>query len=143
VSEDGIEMTMSEAMQNLAAALDRILNGEKVATGGERNNGFILLVFPYGDQSGMASRISNGVATTDVMRIFEEQIRQHKESNVKDELSNEEIASNMAKVNGIMHELRDGKITRDVAHRRLVDECSVADQGLDKLLDAYDPGTKQ
>ena len=103
-------MTMSEAMRNLAAALDRILNGQGVETGEiERKNGFILLVFPYGDKSGAASRISNGVPPEDVMRIFNEQITQH----VAAEGEAVDPAKNMAKINGIMHDLRDGKITRE------------------------------
>ena len=79
MSEEGI--TMSEAMTTIAFAIDRTLNGEEVMTSPDtvqRANGFVLLMYPYGDHSGRSVFISNGASREDVIRMFESQIEKLK-----------------------------------------------------------------
>lgn len=143
-----IEKLSKEALQALALALDTILNGKKtvVELKARRMNGFVLIVFPFGNKDGKCHYVSNGASRKDVIKLFKEQLRQLEgEPPVGDgkQMIDEKIVNDMSKVNAIMHELRDGKLTRDEAHRKLVEECNVADQGLDKLLDVYDPRINQ
>jgi hypothetical protein len=69
-------MTLQEVMNSLAVGVDRILNGENVEI---RKNGFVLLVFPFGDKSGGSHYISNGTDRKDIIKRFEEQIKKLKE----------------------------------------------------------------
>ena len=55
-----------------------------------------------------------------------------------DRMEDAELAANMGKINAIMGELADGKITREECRLRLMSECHVADHNLDMLLNAYD-----
>jgi hypothetical protein len=81
-----IEEQHREVMNTIAFALDRVLNGEDAMTNKiERKTGFVLLVFPYGDQSGRCNYISNGADRDDVVRMMKEQIRHFEEDNKKDE----------------------------------------------------------
>ncbi len=59
-------------MQKIAQVLDNILNpGLK---GPDRMTGFVLLIFPYGNEDGRANYISNGAAREDIVKLFKEQI---------------------------------------------------------------------
>jgi len=77
LSEQKIDMSLPEALQSLALALDRILNGEQNVSGelkAERKNGFVLMLFPFDDKSGKCNYITNGASREDVKRMFETQI---------------------------------------------------------------------
>jgi len=132
-----IEMSMHEAMNNIAVALDRILNGERIDKSGERMNGFVLLVFPFGDKSGRCNYISNGADRDDIVRMFKEQIRQFEAGTVAQ--TSEPVAEGVAKINGVCNAFAAGQISRDECRRQLIHECSVADWGIEDMLDAYDP----
>jgi len=60
-------------MTAVAQALDELFNGD--ARGPDRQTGFVLLVFPYGGQSGgRCNYISNGADRADIVALFKEQI---------------------------------------------------------------------
>ena len=60
-------------MNALARAIDMIFNGK--ALGHDRKTGFVLLVFPFGDDPGRANYISNGADRDDIVALFKEQIK--------------------------------------------------------------------
>jgi hypothetical protein len=133
------ETSVDEVLHSLAFRLDCALNGEEVMTnpiGMKRTTSFVLLLFPFGDTSGRCRIIGNGVSKEDVLRIFKRQV-DYAENPMSDKPF--DPAANMVKINEVLHELRDGKITRDECRQRLVEECHVADYNLDPLLNAYDP----
>jgi hypothetical protein len=132
-----IELTVREAMNNLAAALDKILNGEKIDQSGGRQNGFVLLLFPYGDKSGRCNYVSNGANREDIVKMFKEQIKQFEEMEMANPLTDAEAAESMQQINAICREFNERKIDRAEARRRL-EENKVA-FGIDPLLDSYDP----
>jgi len=67
-----VDMTLREAMESIAEGLDRVLNG----TGeGPRTNGFVLIVHPYGDRSGMSTMVSNDATPDQVVEIFRAYVR--------------------------------------------------------------------
>jgi hypothetical protein len=135
-----IEMSMHDAMNNIAVALDRILNGERIDKSGERMNGFVLLVFPFGDKTGRCNYISNGADRDDIVRMFKEQIRQFEAGKVAEASETSgPLVEGVAKINGVCHAFAAGQISRDECRRQLVHECNVADWGIDDMLDAYDP----
>jgi hypothetical protein len=68
-----IEAQYREKMNVIARVLDETFNGE--ATGKARKTGFILLVFPFGEQEGRCNYISNGADRRDVVTMFKEQIK--------------------------------------------------------------------
>ena len=60
-------------MRALAAGLDDFLNGG--AKGKARETGFVLLVFPFGDDpAGRCNFISNGADRADIVTLFKEMI---------------------------------------------------------------------
>jgi hypothetical protein len=66
---------LREFLNSIAYALDEILNGKGVVQNKEmRKNGFVLLTFPYNDNSGRCNYISNGAAREDIVRMFKMQI---------------------------------------------------------------------
>ena len=67
-----IKMSMKDAMDALAMSLDHILNGQ--TKGEPRKSGFVLLLFPYDDKSGMCNYVSNGADRHDIVRMFKKQI---------------------------------------------------------------------
>lgn len=67
-----IEKRYRREMQDLAAALDRYFNGEK--HGADRDTGFVLLVFPFGEDTGRCNFISNGADRGDIVTLFREMI---------------------------------------------------------------------
>ena len=56
----------------LDALRDVMFNGR--AKGADRETGFILLVFPFGEAEGSCTYISNDADRTDVVKLFKEQI---------------------------------------------------------------------
>jgi hypothetical protein len=84
---EGITMLTKDALQSLALALDRILNGATVVNEPlpKRTNGFVLMVFPFGDENGQCHYVSNGASREDIIRLFTEQLRQLKAQGEKQE----------------------------------------------------------
>jgi hypothetical protein len=68
-----IEAAYREKMNELAHLLDRYFNDG--ARGADRKTGFVLLVFPFGDQEGRCNYISNGADRRDVVTMMKEQIK--------------------------------------------------------------------
>jgi hypothetical protein len=68
-----IEDAYRQRMNELAAALDEVFNGE--LRGANRRTGFVLLVFPFGDDTGRCNYISNGAARADIVTMMKEQIK--------------------------------------------------------------------
>ena len=60
-------------MNAVARALDEMFNGD--AKGNDREAGFVLLVFPFGNtESGRCNFISNGADRKDIVVLFKEMI---------------------------------------------------------------------
>jgi len=72
MNDQEVKMPMKEAMNNLALALDQILNGQAI---GGRQSGFVLLLFPYDDKSGNCNYVSNGANREDIVRMFKAQVK--------------------------------------------------------------------
>jgi hypothetical protein len=68
-----IEKEYRTKMQDLARAMDAFFNGD--AKGDERKTGFVLLVFPFGEQEGRCNYISNGADRKDIVVMLKEQIK--------------------------------------------------------------------
>jgi len=66
-----IEPRFCERMNELARLLDSVLNG--AATGTARQNGFVLMVFPFG-RDGRCNYISNA-DRAEVLTMLKEQVR--------------------------------------------------------------------
>ena len=67
-----IEDAYRAKMYAVAEALDDAFNGN--ARGADRETGFVLLVFPYGDKTGRCNFISNGADRRDIVTMFKEMI---------------------------------------------------------------------
>ena len=67
-----IEERHRASMNEVAAALDKIFNGD--ARGQNRETGFVLLVFPFGAKDGRCNYISNGADHRDIVVMMKEQI---------------------------------------------------------------------
>lgn len=67
-----IEPKHHREMNEIAASLDKIFNGEK--KGATRDTGFVLLVFPFGSTDGRCNYISNGADRKDIIVMMKEQI---------------------------------------------------------------------
>jgi hypothetical protein len=67
-----IEDKYRDKMVAIAQGLDELLNGE--AKGPARKTGFVLLVFPFGENEGRCNYISNGANRKDVVAMLKEQI---------------------------------------------------------------------
>jgi hypothetical protein len=50
-----------------------MFNGE--ARGADREVGFVLLIFPFGEKEGRCNYISNGADRRDIITLFKEQIK--------------------------------------------------------------------
>lgn len=76
-----IQEQYRERMKTVAWAVDRVFNGDK--HGSDRETGFVLLVFPFGEGKGefenRVNFISNGANRGDVVSIFKEMIRRFEE----------------------------------------------------------------
>ena len=68
-----IEQKYREQMNAIAKALDENLNGG--AKGSEREIGFVLLLFEFGEKEGRCNYISNGADRRDIVTLFKEQIK--------------------------------------------------------------------
>lgn len=68
-----IEARHRAQMNAIAQVLDAYLNGD--AKGPARKTGFVLLVFPFGDDSGRCNYISNGADRRDIVTMMKEQIK--------------------------------------------------------------------
>lgn len=66
-----IEDKHREFMRALAQGIDKLLNGDK--TGKDRENAFVLMIFPFGDFDGRCNYISNGVSRKDMVVLLKEQ----------------------------------------------------------------------
>ena len=58
-------------MNAVAKILDEVFNG--VARGADRQVGFVLLVFPFGEKDGRCNYISNGADRADMVKLLREQ----------------------------------------------------------------------
>ncbi len=68
-----IEPEYLAMMNSVAEGLDNVFNGE--ARGADREVGFVLLVFPFGDaEGGRVNYISNGADRKDVVALMKHQI---------------------------------------------------------------------
>lgn len=67
-----IEERYRHQMIAVAEALNREFNG--ALKGDDRNVGFVLLIFPFGDRSGRCNFISNGADRRDIVTLFKEMI---------------------------------------------------------------------
>lgn len=62
-----------QTMNAVAQALDSTFNGE--AKGGDRETGFVLMIFPFGNADGArCNYISNGANRKDVVTLMKEMI---------------------------------------------------------------------
>lgn len=68
-----IEEAYFEKMKAVAQALDKMFNGK--VGGPDREVGFVLMVFPFGDQSGRCNYLSNGADRADIVTLMKEMIR--------------------------------------------------------------------
>jgi hypothetical protein len=68
-----IEPQYVDMMNGVARALDEAFNGE--TKGADRKVGFVLLVFPFGEDEGRCNYISNGADRKDIVTLFKEQIK--------------------------------------------------------------------
>lgn len=59
------------SMNRLASMLDLFFNQGLV--GEQRTTGFVLLVFPFGDQERRCNYISNGADRAEIVKLFREQ----------------------------------------------------------------------
>ena len=67
-----IEPSLHADMNALARFTDEYLN--EGLTGNGRRNGFVILVFPFGDCDGRCNFISNGADRNDVVVLMKEMI---------------------------------------------------------------------
>lgn len=68
-----IEAKHREMMNAIARVLDETFNGP--AKGNDRKVGFVLLVFPFGENEGRCNYLSNGADRKDIVTMFKEQIK--------------------------------------------------------------------
>ncbi len=67
-----IEESYRVQMNAIAKTLDEVFNGDK--RGPDRPVGFVLLVFPFGDDpKGRCNYISNGADRRDIIKLLREQ----------------------------------------------------------------------
>jgi len=72
-----IQPEFQKKMRAIAEMLDNTFNGR--VRGPDRKVGFILLVFPFGQEEGRCNYISNGASREDVVKLLEEQVRAFRE----------------------------------------------------------------
>jgi hypothetical protein len=70
--EQPLEEEYREKMNLIAHALDEYFNGE--SKGADRETGFVLLVFKFGDVTSRLNYISNGADRNDIIKLFKELI---------------------------------------------------------------------
>jgi len=69
-----IEPQYKSKMEAVARAIDELFNGVNCKPK-DRQTGFILLTFPFGEGEGRCNYISNGANRDDVVTMFKEQIK--------------------------------------------------------------------
>lgn len=67
-----VEPGFRQTMNSLAGAIDQILNGE--LTGPDRKNGFILMVFPFGDGEDRRTNYVSNARREDVVIMLKAQL---------------------------------------------------------------------
>lgn len=67
-----IEPKYVQQMKLVVEVLDELFNGDK--RGADRETGFVLMVFPFGEKEGRCNYISNGADRQDVVVLLKEQI---------------------------------------------------------------------
>jgi hypothetical protein len=67
-----IEPEYLREMNVIAKMLDDTFNGDK--RGNDKEVGFVLLVFPYGEKKSRCNFISNGADRKDIVTLFKEMI---------------------------------------------------------------------
>jgi hypothetical protein len=67
-----IETQYAEKMQMVASALDDVFNGPKKHP--NKEVGFVLLTFAFGEKEGRCNFISNGADRRDIICLFKEMI---------------------------------------------------------------------
>jgi hypothetical protein len=67
-----VEAAYAGAMRAAAMGIDALFNGD--AKGADRETGFVLMVFPYGDHSGRCNYMSNGADRRDVLVLMKEMV---------------------------------------------------------------------
>jgi hypothetical protein len=72
IGDAPIEQAYIEQMNAVVRALDFAFNGDK--HGDERETGFVLLVFPFGEKEGRCNYISNGADRHDIIALLREQL---------------------------------------------------------------------
>jgi hypothetical protein len=73
IGDAPIEKQFHKKMNAVARGLDDVFNG--ALRGKDRRVGFVLLVFPYGDDTGRCNYISNGADRKDIVVMLKEQIK--------------------------------------------------------------------
>lgn len=72
LGDQPVEAQYREEMAVVVRVLDEFLNGN--ARGPDRKTGFVLLIFPFGDDSGRCNFASNGANRRDIVTLFKEMI---------------------------------------------------------------------
>lgn len=67
-----VQTEYRQQMEAVSRAIDGIFNGN--ARGDDRKVGFVLLVFPFGDDPGRCNFMSNGADRRDIVVLFREMI---------------------------------------------------------------------
>lgn len=67
-----VEAEYHDKMVAIVQALDEFFNGE--AKGAAKKVGFVLMVYPFGDDSGRCNYMSNGADRRDVVVLMKEMI---------------------------------------------------------------------
>jgi hypothetical protein len=73
IGDAPIEPKYVEMMNAVAHGLDEFFNGG--AKGADRKTGFVLLVFPFGEDGGRCNYISNGADRSDIVTMLKEQVK--------------------------------------------------------------------
>ena len=73
LGDQAIQPEYKEKMIALAQAVDELFNGE--AKGKDKKVGFVILVFPFGNEDGRCNYISNGADRKDIVVMMKEQIK--------------------------------------------------------------------
>ena len=72
LGDQPIEPKHRQMMNAIAEGLDEVFNGDK--KGKDKDVGFVLMVFPYGEHDGRCNYISNGADRKDIVALMKEMI---------------------------------------------------------------------
>ena len=75
-----VQEAVHDNMIGVMGALDELFNGEHAmprtkGIADKRKWGIVVLVFPFGEDSGRCNYISNGADRRDIVKLFQEQIK--------------------------------------------------------------------